>query len=44
MPISQLSLGTNDEFFASDKDGKLSSRDLSCQLEEKKLFLDLLKL
>jgi hypothetical protein len=32
----QVSLGSNDEFFASDKDGKLSSRDPSCQVGEKK--------
>jgi hypothetical protein len=32
----QVSLGSNDEFFASDKDGKLSSRDPSCQPGEKK--------
>jgi hypothetical protein len=31
-----VSLGSNDEFFASDKDGKLSSRDPSCQVGEKK--------
>jgi hypothetical protein len=32
----QVSLGSSDEFFASDKDGKLSSRDPSCQPGEKK--------
>ncbi|KAE9365478.1 hypothetical protein N431DRAFT_387769 [Stipitochalara longipes BDJ] len=32
----QVSLGSNDEFFASDKDGKLSSREPSCQVGEKK--------
>ncbi|PMD32925.1 hypothetical protein L207DRAFT_590001 [Hyaloscypha variabilis F] len=32
----QVSLGSNDEFFVSDKDGKLSSRDPSCQIGEKK--------
>jgi hypothetical protein len=32
----QVSLGSNDEFFASDKDGKLSSRDPSCQIADKK--------
>lgn len=36
LPTLQVSLGSNDEFFASDKDGKLSSHDPSCQPGEKK--------
>jgi hypothetical protein len=36
LPTLQVSLGSNDEFFASDKLGKLSSRDPCCQSTEEK--------
>jgi hypothetical protein len=36
LPTLQVSLGSNDEFFASDKLGKLSSRDPCCQAGEER--------
>ncbi|CZR63564.1 uncharacterized protein PAC_13461 [Phialocephala subalpina] len=35
LPTLQVSFGSNDDFFASDQDGKLSSRDASPQAEKK---------
>ncbi|KAF8858659.1 hypothetical protein BDZ45DRAFT_673773 [Acephala macrosclerotiorum] len=35
LPTLQVSFGSNDDFFASDQDGKLSSRDATPQAEKK---------